>query len=62
MKSQKPTTSLDSAGRIVLNLRRALVTAAVLTSAIGMSGLGRRLRRRPLARSQLPRAQPRPRV
>ena len=38
MKSQKPTTSLDSAGRIVLNLRRALVTAAVLTSAIGMSG------------------------
>jgi len=38
MKSQKPTTSFDSAGRIVPNLGRALVIAAMLISAIGMAG------------------------
>jgi hypothetical protein len=38
MEIQKATTSLVSSRRYVLDLRRALVTAAALTVSIGMAG------------------------
>ena len=38
MESQKPTTSLDSTRRNVLDLGRAIVVAAALTTAFGIAG------------------------
>ena|ERR1700720_602628 len=52
MKSQKPTTSLDSAGRNVPGLWRAIVPATVLTAAIGMAGAPTEAAPAPLLRRQ----------